>query len=169
MSDHTWDASFKEKNCGNRTNVPARIISQDFKKVTIAWQRSESKKSNSKIQFNFRERERWMESLMSLFNTRIAKLQDLVIAWNTLFLSLVQSGSSTSLLLLFAISMYRTTSITDLSTVDAKLKEMELQLHSIKDRLRDETLAIPKAKVPLSLSLCVSIFLWLVSELGFCS
>ena len=46
-------------------------------------------------------------------------------------------------MLLFAISMYRTTSITDLSTVDAKLKEMELQLHSIKDRLRDETLAIP--------------------------
>ena len=96
---------------------------------------------------------------MSLFNTRIAKLQDLVIAWNTLFLSLVQSGSSTSLLLLFAISMYRTTSITDLSTVDAKLKEMELQLHSIKDRLRDETLAIPKAKVPLSLSLSLSLSL----------
>ena len=46
-------------------------------------------------------------------------------------------------MLLFAISMYRTTSITDLSTVDAKLKEMELQLHSIKDRLRDETLVIP--------------------------
>ena len=38
-----------------------------------------------------------MDSLMSLFNTRIAKLQDLVIAWNTLSLSLVQSGSSTSL------------------------------------------------------------------------
>ena len=46
-------------------------------------------------------------------------------------------------MLLFAISMYRTTSITDLSTLDAKLKEMELQLHSIKDRLRDETLTIP--------------------------
>ena len=53
--------------------------------------------------------------------------------------------------------MYPATSVTDLSAVDAALKGMELQLHSIKDRLRDETLAIPKAKVPLSLSLYLSL------------
>jgi hypothetical protein len=41
---------------------------------------------------------------------------------------------------------------------------MELQLQAIKDRLREETLAIPKAKVPLSpplsLSLSLSLFLF---------
>ncbi|KAM4081623.1 hypothetical protein ACJW30_11G106100 [Castanea mollissima] len=72
-----------------------------------------------------------LESLMSSFNTRIAELQDLVIARN----------------------MYPATSITDLSAVDAALKGMELQLHSIKDRLRDETLAIPKAKKIIDASL----------------
>lgn len=45
--------------------------------------------------------------------------------------------------------MYPATSITDLSAVDGALKAMELQLQAIKDRLRDETLAIPKAKVLL--------------------
>lgn len=56
--------------------------------------------------------------------------------------------------------MYPATSITDLSAVDVALKAMEFQLQAVKDRLRDETLAIPKAKVPLSLS--VSIFFFLV-------
>jgi hypothetical protein len=45
---------------------------------------------------------------------------------------------------------------------------MELQLQAIKDRLREETLAIPKAKVPLSpplsLSLSVSLFLFLFKK-----
>lgn len=72
-----------------------------------------------------------LESLMSSFNTRILELQDLVIARN----------------------MYPATSITDLSAVDASLKAMELQLHSIKDHLRDETLAIPKAKKLIDASL----------------
>ncbi|KAL0007820.1 hypothetical protein SO802_009322 [Lithocarpus litseifolius] len=84
-----------------------------------------------------------LESLMSSFNTRIAELQDLVIARN----------------------MYPATSITDLSAVDAALKGMELQLHSIKDHLRDETLAIPKAKKIIDASLrqqkklqCMSVY-----------
>jgi hypothetical protein len=46
--------------------------------------------------------------------------------------------------------VYPATSITDLSAVDVALKAMEFQLQAIKDRMRDETLAIPKAKVPLS-------------------
>jgi hypothetical protein len=60
--------------------------------------------------------------------------------------------------------VYPATSITDLSAVDVALKAMELQLQAIKDRLREETLAIPKAKVPLSpplsLSLSLSLFLF---------
>lgn len=43
--------------------------------------------------------------------------------------------------------MYPASSITELSAVDAALKAMELQVQSIKDRVRDDTLAIPKAKV----------------------
>ncbi|KAG6630642.1 spindle and kinetochore-associated protein 1 homolog [Carya illinoinensis] len=72
-----------------------------------------------------------LDDLMSSFNTRIAELQELVIARN----------------------MYPATSITDLSAVDAALKAMELQLQAIKDRLRDETLAIPKAKSLINASL----------------
>jgi hypothetical protein len=55
--------------------------------------------------------------------------------------------------------VYPATSITDLSAVDVALKAMEFQLQVIKDRMRDETLAIPKAKVPLSLSL-FHFFFW---------
>ncbi|BBG97371.1 Spindle and kinetochore-associated protein 1 homolog [Prunus dulcis] len=65
-----------------------------------------------------------LDSVISLFNRRIAELQDLVIARN----------------------MYPASSVTDLSAVDAAVKTMELQVQAIKDRLRDETLAIPKAK-----------------------
>ena len=43
--------------------------------------------------------------------------------------------------------MYPASSVTDLSAVDTTLKSMEMQLQQIKDRLREETLAIPKAKV----------------------
>lgn len=50
------------------------------------------------------------------------------------------------------MAVYPASSVTDLSAVDAVVKAMELQVQAIKDRLRDETLAIPKAKV-LSLSL----------------
>jgi hypothetical protein len=54
--------------------------------------------------------------------------------------------------------VYPATSITDLSAVDVALKAMELQLQAIKGRLREETLAIPKAKVPLSHSLSLFLF-----------
>ncbi|KAG5565507.1 hypothetical protein RHGRI_001410 [Rhododendron griersonianum] len=65
-----------------------------------------------------------LDSLISSFNTRIAELQELVIARN----------------------MYPASSVPDLSAVDATLKAMELQVQHIKDRLREETQAIPKAK-----------------------
>ncbi|KAK4414658.1 Spindle and kinetochore-associated protein 1 [Sesamum alatum] len=65
-----------------------------------------------------------LDSLVSSFNTRIAELQQLVIARN----------------------MYPASSISDLSAIDAALKGMELQVQNIKNRLRDETRAIPKAK-----------------------
>ncbi|KAL8228009.1 hypothetical protein R6Q57_015593 [Mikania cordata] len=72
-----------------------------------------------------------LDSLVSSFNARIAELQDLVVARN----------------------MYPASSITDLTAVDATLKAMELQLQMIKDRLREETLAIPKAKKLIQASL----------------
>lgn len=52
--------------------------------------------------------------------------------------------------LLFAV--YPASSITDLSAVDAALKALELQVQAIKNRLREETEAIPKAQASLSLS-----------------
>ncbi|KAL9385653.1 hypothetical protein Peur_022663 [Populus x canadensis] len=72
-----------------------------------------------------------LDSLISSFNTRIAELQELVIARN----------------------MYPASSVTDLKAVDAALKAMELQVQAIKDRLREETLAIPKAKKLIEASL----------------
>ncbi|CAI9103629.1 OLC1v1002149C1 [Oldenlandia corymbosa var. corymbosa] len=65
-----------------------------------------------------------LESLMSSFNARIAELQQLVIARN----------------------MYPASSICELSSIDAALQGMELQVYKIKDRLREEIQAIPKAK-----------------------
>lgn len=65
-----------------------------------------------------------LDSLMSSFNTRIAELKQLVIARN----------------------MYPASSVADLSSIDASLKVMELQVQKIRDRLREETHAIPKAK-----------------------
>ncbi|KAI3444721.1 hypothetical protein Pfo_001386 [Paulownia fortunei] len=65
-----------------------------------------------------------LDALISSFNTRIAELQQLVIARN----------------------MYPASSISDLSAIDAALKGMELQVQNIKNRLRDESRAIPKAK-----------------------
>ncbi|KAK9273550.1 hypothetical protein L1049_018360 [Liquidambar formosana] len=72
-----------------------------------------------------------LDTLISSFNTRIAELQELVIGRN----------------------MYPASSITDLSAVDASLKAMELQVQAIKDRLREETEAIPKAKKLIDASL----------------
>lgn len=72
-----------------------------------------------------------LESLMVSFNTRIADLQELIIARN----------------------MYPASSAADLTAVDAAVKAMELQVQSVKDRLREETLAIPKAKRLIEASL----------------
>ncbi|XP_022769669.1 spindle and kinetochore-associated protein 1 homolog [Durio zibethinus] len=72
-----------------------------------------------------------LDSLISSFNTRIAELQELVIARN----------------------MYPASSLTDLSAIDAVLKGMELQVQAIKDQLREETEAIPKAKKLIAASL----------------
>ncbi|GMI99076.1 hypothetical protein like AT3G60660 [Hibiscus trionum] len=72
-----------------------------------------------------------LDSLISSFNTRIAELQELVIARN----------------------MYPASSVTDLSAVDAALKGMELQVKAIKDRLHEEAEAIPKAKKLIAKSL----------------
>ncbi|XP_010524388.1 PREDICTED: spindle and kinetochore-associated protein 1 homolog isoform X2 [Tarenaya hassleriana] len=72
-----------------------------------------------------------LDSLISTFNNRISELQELVIARN----------------------MYPASSIPDLSAIDTALKAMELQVQSIKDRLREETDAIPKAKKLIEASL----------------
>ena len=49
--------------------------------------------------------------------------------------------------------MYPGSSIADLTAIDAAVKAMELQIQSIKDTVREESLALPKAKV-CTLSLC---------------
>ncbi|XAR54147.1 hypothetical protein NMG60_11029162 [Bertholletia excelsa] len=72
-----------------------------------------------------------LDSLISSFNDRIAELQQLVIARN----------------------MYPASSVADLSSIDVALKAMELQVQNIKDRLREETEAIPKAKKLIEASL----------------
>ncbi|KAM5570094.1 spindle and kinetochore-associated protein 1 [Rosa sericea] len=72
-----------------------------------------------------------LDSLIAGFNSRISELQELVIARN----------------------MYPASSVTDLTAVDAAVKAMELQVQAIKDRVRDETLAIPKAKKLIDASL----------------
>uniref|UniRef100_A0A3Q7GLV9 SKA complex subunit 1 homolog n=1 Tax=Solanum lycopersicum TaxID=4081 RepID=A0A3Q7GLV9_SOLLC len=65
-----------------------------------------------------------LDSLVSSFNTRISEIQQLVVARN----------------------MYPASSVSDLSAIDSALKVLELQLHKIKIRMREETEAIPKAK-----------------------
>ncbi|XP_047318252.1 spindle and kinetochore-associated protein 1 homolog [Impatiens glandulifera] len=72
-----------------------------------------------------------LDSLISSFNTRIAELQELVIARN----------------------MYPASTVADLSAIDAAVKAMELQVQQIKNRLRDEMQAIPKAKKLIEASL----------------
>lgn len=51
------------------------------------------------------------------------------------------------LLLLVFRAVYPASSVADLSAVDAAVKAMEQQVQAIKDRLREENEAIPKAKV----------------------
>lgn len=45
------------------------------------------------------------------------------------------------------LTVYPSSSISDLSGIDSLVKAMEIQVQQIKDRLRDEKEAIPKAKV----------------------
>lgn len=47
----------------------------------------------------------------------------------------------------YVLTVYAASSVPDLSAVDVSLKAMELQVQAIKDRLREENEAIPKAKV----------------------
>ncbi|KAI4302799.1 hypothetical protein MLD38_038503 [Melastoma candidum] len=72
-----------------------------------------------------------LDSLISSFNARVSELQELVIARN----------------------MYPASSLAELKAVDSALKSMESQVQAIKDRLRDEIQAIPKAKVIVEASL----------------
>lgn len=72
-----------------------------------------------------------LDSLISSFNKRVSELQELVIARN----------------------MYPASSVPDLTAIDAALSSMELQVQSIKDRLREETEAVPKAKKLIEASL----------------
>ncbi|KAL8138026.1 hypothetical protein V2J09_004027 [Rumex salicifolius] len=72
-----------------------------------------------------------LSSLISGFNARIADLQELVIAR----------------------SMSSVTVVSDLYAVDASVKAMELQVQTIKNQLREEILAIPKAKSIVDASL----------------
>ena len=44
-------------------------------------------------------------------------------------------------------AVFPASSIADLTAVDAAVRAMELQVQAIKDRLREETQAIPKTKV----------------------
>ena len=54
--------------------------------------------------------------------------------------------------------MYPASSVADLSAVDAAVKVMEIPVQSVKDRFREETLAIPKAKVLIFLGNYVFLF-----------
>ncbi|KAL9245268.1 hypothetical protein vseg_018941 [Gypsophila vaccaria] len=72
-----------------------------------------------------------LETLMLSFNSRVSELQELIIARN----------------------MYPASSVADLTAVDAAVTVMEVQVQKIKDRLREETLAIPKAKRLIEASL----------------
>lgn len=47
----------------------------------------------------------------------------------------------------FLFVVYPASCLPDLSAVDASLKVMELQVQAIKNQLREEAEAIPKAKV----------------------
>ena len=96
----------KHNQCSRQNHFPGFEKKESHNRIAKIRVR-EIKQYNSILE---REREREMEakkaaagtsleSLMSSFNTRIAELQDLVIARNSLSLSLlffVQSGSSTS-------------------------------------------------------------------------
>ena len=114
-----------------------------------------------------------LDSLVSAFNARIAELQELVIARNSMenfetfccFALSFRHCFFVHNLVPFCLSLvYPASSVTDLSAIDAALKAVELQVQGIKDLVREETLAIPKAKVHFSVSLSLSLCL----NSGFC-
>ncbi|KAK6920296.1 Spindle and kinetochore-associated protein 1 [Dillenia turbinata] len=72
-----------------------------------------------------------LDSMISSFNTRILELQQLVIARN----------------------MYPANSVIELSAIDTAVSALERQVQAIKDRLHEETEAIPKAKKLIEASL----------------
>lgn len=95
-----------------------------------------------------------LDSLISSFNTRIADLQELVIARNsestrksiTFFLFLNQTAYYFYRFSSLRV-VYPASTVADLSAIDAAVKAVELQVQAIKNRVREETEAIPKAKV----------------------
>lgn len=54
-------------------------------------------------------------------------------------------------------TVYPATAITDLTAVDTAVKTLEYQMQAIKDRLRQEAEAIPKARVVISLFLSLRV------------
>lgn len=96
-----------------------------------------------------------LDSLISSFNTRIADLQELVIARNsestrksiTIFLFLNQTATYYFYCFSSLRVVYPVSTVVDLSAIDAAVKAVELQVQAIKSRVREETEAIPKAKV----------------------
>lgn len=124
-----------------------------------------------------------LDSLMSAFNSRISELQNLVIARNSqsiwflfsrflilfctytsIFLQLVEiRGTTLEIWILVRFAVYPASSVSDLSAVDVELTAMELQVQGIKDRLREETLVIPKAKVFdfFLLSFCLNLWFYI--------
>lgn len=104
-----------------------------------------------------------LDILISSFNARIVELQELVIARNSnfaIFFLLIILSFNYNLHVShshYLVPVYPATAITDLSAVDTSVKTLEYQMQSIKDRLRQEAEAIPKARVFLSLSLSVRV------------
>ncbi|CAH2063346.1 unnamed protein product [Thlaspi arvense] len=97
-----------------------------------------------------------LDLLIASFNKRVGELQELVIARNS-----ESSFNSRSILpsslrpmtRFWFPAVYPASSIPDLTAIDTALSSMELQVQSIKDRLREETEAIPKAKKLIEASL----------------
>ncbi|XP_020520880.1 spindle and kinetochore-associated protein 1 homolog isoform X2 [Amborella trichopoda] len=72
-----------------------------------------------------------LNSLMAVFSNRVAELQELAIGRN----------------------VHIESCVSDLSAIDAVMKGLECQMKAIKDRLKEEAEAIPKAKKLIELSL----------------
>ena len=58
----------------------------------------------------------------------------------------------------YKFALYPASGVADLTAVDAAVSAMELQVKAIKDRLREEALAIPKTKARSSHALYLFVF-----------